>query len=107
MKRPILLITLVLVLLITSCKGAAESTSSAATDPPSILDPFELDFKDRVIFESNLVRAEAGILDESDGFTTYHLDLELADNLYSASARMEVLYTNNEQEPLDEIYFRL
>jgi hypothetical protein len=83
-----------------------DPTSSAATEIPK-LDPFELDFGDRSVFESNLVSGEQGILDDSDGFSTYHMDLEIADDLSTASGRMEVRYTNNEPVPLQEVYFRL
>jgi hypothetical protein len=93
-------------LLLASCNGTTDPTSVAATESPKV-DPFELDFGDRSVFKSNLVSGEQGILGASDGYSTYHMDLEIADDLSKASGRMEVLYTNNESEPLEEIYFRL
>lgn len=107
MNRFKVLITLLLSMLIVSCNGAADPTSSPATETPKVVDPFELAFEDLSIFETNLINSEQEILDSSTGFSVYHIDLEIADNLMAALGQMEVRYTNTEQEPLQEIYFRL
>lgn len=114
MRRQWLALTLVTVLSLVGCKATPTptpveptETPPKATEVPKSIDPFELDFSDRSIFSSNLVASEQAILEHSPEFSTYHIDLEIEDDLRSASGRLEVLYTNNEGGPLQEIYFRL
>jgi hypothetical protein len=107
MKRYPLLIILVAAFLIAGCDSKSETTSSSETEVPKVIDPFDLDFMDRSVFAPNLVNGEQEILETSDGFSTYHIDIEISGDLRKLSGRQEVLYTNNEQDPLNEIYFRL
>lgn len=107
-----------LLISLTACNSEATSGregNESSTSPPGEtdsasplnIDPFELPWEDRSIFTSNLVTSEQDILDNSDDFTTYHIDVEISEDLTNLSGRQEVLYTNQEQDVLTEIYFRL
>lgn len=59
------------------------------------------------MFAEGLIAAEQGLVDDLPGATVYHIDLEIADDFLSLSGREEVRYTNQEDEALGEVYFRL
>ncbi len=62
---------------------------------------------DRTLFREGLIRAERVMLDGMPGASVYHLDFEVADDFSTLEGHEEVLYTNREERPLDELYFRL
>jgi hypothetical protein len=66
-----------------------------------------MDWADRSIFRAGLIESEQKILDGLPGASIYHIDLQISDDLRRLQGRQEVLYTNQENEPLEEIYFRL
>lgn len=78
---------------------------TAAAGPASSL--FETAWEDRSIFREGLIEGERGVLEQLPGASVYHIDLEIAADLVHLQGREEVLYTNREDEPLAEIYFRL
>jgi hypothetical protein len=47
------------------------------------------------------------VLDQLPDATAYHIDLQIPDDLLELQGREEVRYTNKEDEPLNEVYFRL
>ncbi len=47
------------------------------------------------------------MLDSLPGASVYHLDVRIADNLRRVQGRQEVRYTNQEAEPLNQVYFHL
>ncbi len=59
------------------------------------------------IFKENLIEEYQPVLEGMENATRYQVDLQIADTIVDVSGRMEVLYTNNENIPLEEIYFRL
>jgi pimeloyl-ACP methyl ester carboxylesterase len=62
---------------------------------------------DLTVFREGLIAAEQAALSQLSGLTVYHIDLQIADDFTLLQGREEVLYTNQEEHPLDEIYFRL
>lgn len=116
MKRIVL--SMLLLFVLTACNSEGATTrddDKSPTSPPGEtesasplnIDPFELPWEDRSIFASNLVTSERDILDNSDDFTTYHIDVDVSEDLTNLFGRQEVYYTNQEQEVLTDIYFRL
>jgi aminopeptidase N len=69
--------------------------------------PFDMAWDDRVIFREGLTDAEQAVLDRLPGATVYHIDLQVPDDFLLLQGREQVRYTNQEDEPLKEIYFRL
>lgn len=113
MKR--LSIALVLVALFSSsCGGAASPTAGPTTVPQPTSVPTriaspssEVDWDDRTLFVEGLIEAERGVLDSLSGATVYHIDLEISSDFLTLAGREELRYTNQETEPLDEVYLRL
>ena len=71
---------------------------------PDLLDTA---WDDRSIFKDGLVPSAQRALDELDGATVYHSELEIADTLSHVNGSEEARYTNTESEPLTEARFRL
>ena len=68
---------------------------------------FETTWQDREIFRAGLVTGEQGVLDQLPGAPVYHLDLEIEAGNSVVNGRQQLLYTNQENAPLHEIYFHL
>ena len=68
---------------------------------------FDVAWDDRAIFREGLIGAEQAVLDQLSGASVYHIDLQIPDDFSLLQGREEVRYTNQEDEPLDEVYFRL
>jgi aminopeptidase N len=62
---------------------------------------------DRAIFREGLIDAQQAVLDRLPGATVYHIDLQIPDDFTLLQGHEDVRYTNREDEPLDEVYFRL
>lgn len=59
------------------------------------------------VFEQNLIGNYSSVLEEMENATRYQIDLKITDSIADVSGHQEVLYTNNEDVPLNEVYFRL
>jgi dienelactone hydrolase len=68
---------------------------------------FDVAWDDRTPYRPGLIASEAGVLDQLPGASVYHIDLNIAPDLLSVSARQAVRYTNQEEVPLGEVYFHL
>ena len=68
--------------------------------------PFDMAWDDRAIFREGLIDAERAVLDGLPDATVYHIDLQIPDD-FLLQGREQVRYINQEDEPLDEVYFRL
>jgi hypothetical protein len=79
------------------------------TSPPpqTASRPFDMAWDDRAIFREGLIDAEQAVLDDLPGATVYHIDLQIPDDFLTLQGREQVRYTNQEDEPLNEVYFRL
>jgi aminopeptidase N len=62
---------------------------------------------DHTPFLAGLTPAGEASVYRIPGATVYHIDFEIADDLQSLTGREAVLYINQEDTPLNEIYFRL
>ena len=69
--------------------------------------PFEVAWDDRELFGEGLIASERPVLDELPGLSVYHIYFEISEDLALLTGHEEVLYTNREDEPLDEVFFRL
>jgi aminopeptidase N len=84
-----------------------------ATVPPpqataaTLLQPAVDNWDDRAIFRSGLIKDEQKTLDQLPGASVYHIDVQIADTLTSLQGQERVRYTNQEDQPLDAIYFQL
>ena len=94
--------------------GAAPLGAPAATAtslaPPRAIPTSELlpwSWEDRSAFRSGLRDSEAGVLEQLRGASTYHLDIEIAEDAMHLRGREEVRFTNQETTPLPEVVFRL
>lgn len=68
---------------------------------------FDTTWQDREIFRGGLVSSEQGILSQLPGAPVYHLDLQIQQGNHVVNGRQELLYTNQENVPLRELYFHL
>jgi len=114
--RNLLPVCVLLALLVVACGGgpAAPSEEGATEPSPSPTSsvvvaepPVEVDWDDRSVFRGGLIEGERGSLDDLPGATVYHIDLQIPDDFLVLQGHQEVLYTNRETEPLEEVYFRL
>jgi hypothetical protein len=85
---------------------------SASTVPPETTADsrpslFEVDWRDRAVFGQGLVSSQQAVLNQLPGATVYHLDMAISSDLLRVTGQQAVHYTNREEEPLAEIYFRL
>jgi len=102
--RRAILATLLSLTAITACTTRAPSSPV----PTRIAShPFDVAWDDRAIFREGLIGAEQAVLDQLSGATVYHIDLQISGDFLLLQGREEVRYTNQEDEPLDEVYFRL
>ena len=65
---------------------------------------FDTSWDDREIYKSGLTASEHAALAETMGAPVYHIDLAVETPML-VNGRQEVLYTNQEEQPLDRIYF--
>ncbi len=80
------------------------STVETATLPEPAL--FDNPWDDREIFRAGLIEAEHAVLDALPGASVYHMTLTI-DEPTAVTGQMQVRYTNQEDIPLDEVYFHL
>jgi Peptidase family M1 domain len=102
MKRPILMFPcppapLLLFLLL--------SLTLAQPLPPSTL--FDTDWNDRSIFKQNLTTQAQPILESLQGAPVYHLEWKLSENLFHLDGKAEIMVTNTDTKPWNDLVFRL
>jgi aminopeptidase N len=114
MKKLLVLLTVV-VLSLAACSVSPpplpeEPTAAPESSPvptPIASPPVEITWDDRAIFRQGLIDAEQAVVDQLADATVYHIDLDIPDDFLTLQGREEVRYTNQENVPLDEVYFRL
>ena len=72
---------------------------------PAAEDPFGSNWDDRSLFQQALV--DPDVSDDLPGATVYHLDFVVSPDRHVLEGREWIRYTNQESEPLEEIYFQL
>ena len=68
---------------------------------------FDTAWDDRSPYQAGLIESERVVLEELPGASVYHIDLRIAETLVDVEGKLEVLYTNQETEPLHEVLFHL
>jgi aminopeptidase N len=94
-----ILATLFILAAVTACAKSLPTRTASH--------PFDMAWDDRAIFREGLIDAEQAVLDRLPGATVYHMDLQIPDDFLTLQGREQVRYTNQENEPLNEVYFRL
>ena len=92
---------------VVTAADVTAATEPTETDglPPSEL--FDLDWNDRSVFLSGLTSASQHWAQELPDATLYRVELVLPDALDMLTGRQEIVYTNTEEIPLDDIVLRL
>jgi dienelactone hydrolase len=89
----------------SNIKGQALTTSATGDPTQPLL--FDIAWDDRSPFRAGLIDGEAVVLDQLAGASVYHMDITISDDQTGVSGEMQVRYTNQEDAPLEEIYFHL
>jgi Peptidase family M1 domain len=108
MKRPLfsflaltwLNVTLSFILI--SC-SAVQPTATSTPLP----DIFKTPWEDLSLFKNGLVQSQQSILGELTNASVYHLEFNIAEDLYHVTGKEAVKYTNAETVPLNEMELRL
>ena len=112
----VIAVLLMALTLVAGCEGAEPTatpvppTAASVPTPISTLvapHPFDTAWDDRALFREGLIDAEQEVLDRLPGASVYHIDLQIPDDLLLLEGHERVRYTNQEDEPLDEVTFRL
>jgi hypothetical protein len=83
-------------------QGDSEAEADAGARVSSLCDE-----KRGNIFRDGLIGSAEAVLDGLPGASVYEIDIGISEDLLSLAGHEEVCYTNREDEPLDEIFFRL
>ncbi len=86
---------------------AAVATRPSASPSPVPVQSATDNWDDRTIFRAGLIKAGQAVLDQLSGASVYHLDVQIAADFSTLQGRMRVRYTNQENVPLDAVYFQL
>ena len=97
---------LFLSLILVSCSLPQKASAPAAGATPSPVSA-AVAAEDRSQFKSGLVESQQAVLNGLPGASVYHLDFEIAEDLYHVSGHEQVTYTNTETTALDQIQLRL
>jgi aminopeptidase N len=106
---------MLVILSLAACSGlrpppieeATPVSVSSPTPTPAATQPVEASRDDQAIFREGLIESEQAVVEQLRGATEYHIDLSIADDLLTLQGHEEVRYTNREDGPLEEVYFRL
>ena len=105
MKRLLALIVM-LNLVLASC-AAPQPTGTSTPGSTPVPDLFDTPWEDRSLFKDGLVASEQAILSELPNATVYHIEFNIAEDIYHIAGKQEVRYTNAEEVPLNEVRLRL
>ena len=85
--------------------------SCLALQPTATLTPlpdiFKTPWEDLSPFKSGLIQSQQSVLSELTTASVYHLEFNIAEDLYHVTGKEEVKYTNTETVPLNELQLRL
>lgn len=91
-------------LLIISCSVLVPPSTPSL--PPG-LDPFQIPWEDRSMLKAGLIPSAQSVLDGLDTASIYHIEFNIAKDLFHIEGTEEVRYTNAEDMPLNEVRFHL
>ncbi|BBB49402.1 M1 family metallopeptidase [Pelolinea submarina] len=102
-----LLISLILLFSLAGCASLpavqtqiANQAEGRSQVTPTAADPLAQ-------YDANLVETYQPVLAEMKTATRYRIEIEIADSISAIAGYQKVLYSNNEDVPLKEVYFRL
>jgi hypothetical protein len=104
---PYLVLALVLAPLVACRPQAARTTTEATQAAPSQGSQQDAGWDDRAVFRNGLIAAQQRVLDQLPGASVYHLDVQIPADFSTLRGHEQVRYTNQEDEPLDALYFQL
>ncbi|MCB8966845.1 MAG: M1 family metallopeptidase [Ardenticatenaceae bacterium] len=89
--------------------AVVDATAVATTTLPDLPDPtlFDIAWDDRSPFRAGLIPSEQAILDQLPQAAVYLLDVDIDASMTAVSGTQEIHYTNQEDVPLDRLYFHL
>lgn len=91
--------------LFVSCSILPPATASVtATAQPDL---FDTAWEDRSLFKRGLVASDQSVLNELPNASVYHIEFNIAEDIYHITGTQEVRYTNAENVALNEVHFRL
>src|SRR5215208_3693364 len=103
MKR-FLVSLLSLSLVLSACSAPRPSATPTATALPDI---FNTPWDDLSLFKSGLIQSQQPILNQLTKASVYHLELNIAEDIYHVTGTEEVHYTNAEDVALKQVELRL
>jgi hypothetical protein len=68
---------------------------------------FDIFWDDQSVFRIGLTPYSQEMVNAQPGASIYQIDLEVAESLLEVNGKAEILYTNRENKPLDELLLRL
>jgi len=80
---------------------------AATATPTAEPDLFDTPWEDRSIFKGGLVASEQSVLDELPNASVYHIEFNIAEDIFHINGTEEVRYTNAEDIALDQVQLRL
>jgi hypothetical protein len=109
MKTMLRVLSLLGLISLSACQllVPASPADQYPTEPGRSLSPFVVDWDDRMLFAGGLIESQQSLLDQLQGASIYHMDLAVSDDMLEITGSLEVRYTNQEDLPLSEVFFRL
>jgi aminopeptidase N len=100
---------LAIALLVAGCRPATATPAPSLAPTLEVGSPtlFDTPWSDRSLFAAGLDDSQQAILAGLPGASVYHLDLTIASDLLTFDGAEEVLYTNTEGEPLEQVAMHL
>ena len=105
MKR-LLVSFIAMSMVLVSCALPLPTATSIPSAPPES-DLFDTPWEDRSPFKEGLVVSEQAVLNELPNASVYHIEFNIAEDIFHISGTEEVRYTNAEDVPLDQVQLRL
>jgi hypothetical protein len=96
-------------LLMAGCRAAAPTPVSSPAPALDVGAPtlFDTPWSDRSVFAAGLDDSQQAALTGLPGASIYHLELTIASDLRTVDGAQEVLYTNTESGPLEQVALHL
>lgn len=105
--KKILASILSLGLVLASCTSPQQTATPSPAPLPETADPFATPWEDLSIFKNGLVESEQAVLDQLKGASVYHIEFNIAQDLFHVTGHQDVQYTNTETIALNEVQLRL
>jgi hypothetical protein len=87
--------------------GCITQTGDSSGKSYAVSSLFDVPWDDLSVFSSGLIESEIPSLETLQEASVYHIDIHISSDCLLLQGHETVCYTNQEDEPLQEIYFRL